>query len=96
MDSGIINADATATARAQGYTELVALPDVAVWPFSGFGVADTKLAQQRDQVKRYARAQVKGLQFMLDHSAEVVPMAAGSSGWTRRLRGWPWRAPCAP
>ncbi|HLH25742.1 MAG TPA: ABC transporter substrate-binding protein [Chloroflexota bacterium] len=80
VDSGIINTDTTATALAQGYNELVALSDVAIWPFSGFGVADTKLAQQRDQVRRYARAQVKGLQFMLDHTAEVVPMAAEQFG----------------
>jgi NitT/TauT family transport system substrate-binding protein len=80
VDAAMLNADAAAVARAQGYHELVALADVAVWPFSGFGVADTKRVQQRAQVKRYARAQVKGLQFMLDHEADVVQIAVDELG----------------
>ncbi len=80
VDAAILNADATAIARAQGYHELVALSDVANWPFSGFGVADVKLAQQRDQVKRYARAQVRALRFMLDHEPEVAELAAEEFG----------------
>jgi NitT/TauT family transport system substrate-binding protein len=80
VDAAILNADTTALARSQGYNEFVALADVAVWPFSGFGVAETKRTQQRVQVKRYARAQVKGLQYMLDHEAEVVQIAADELG----------------
>jgi NitT/TauT family transport system substrate-binding protein len=79
-EAAVLNADAAALARAQGYNELVVLADVAVWPFSGFGVAETKLAQQRAQVKRYVRAQVKGLRFMLDHEAGVVQVAVDELG----------------
>ena len=80
VDAAIVNADATAIATAQGYHELVALADVAIWPFSGFGVSDAKLAQQRGQVKRYARAQVRGLRFMLDHEPEVAQIAVDELG----------------
>jgi ABC-type nitrate/sulfonate/bicarbonate transport system substrate-binding protein len=75
VDAAITNADATAIAKARGYNELVWIADLAVWPFAGFVVSDQKLAQQRDQVKRYVRAQVKALQFMLDHENEVVQVA---------------------
>jgi NitT/TauT family transport system substrate-binding protein len=80
VEAGLLNADATALARTQGYHELVALPDIAVWPFSGFGVSDAKLDRQRAQVKRYVRAQVRGLQFMLDHEAEVAQIATEEFG----------------
>ena len=43
-------------------------------------MADSKLAQQRGQVKRYARAQIRGLQFMLDHPADVAQMAVAEFG----------------
>jgi NitT/TauT family transport system substrate-binding protein len=80
VEAAMLNTDATAIAQAQGYHELVPMADVAVWPFSGFGVADSKLAQQRGQVKRYARAQIRGLQFMLDHPADVAQMAVAEFG----------------
>jgi NitT/TauT family transport system substrate-binding protein len=75
VEAGMLNVDATAIAKAQGYNELASLADLFVWSFSGFAVSDRKLAQQRDQVKRYLRAQVKALQYMLDHEAEVVQVA---------------------
>ena len=80
VEAAMLNTDATAMAQAQGYHELVAMADVAMWPFSGFGVADSKLAQQRGQVKRYTRAQIRGLQFMLDHPADVAQMAVAEFG----------------
>ena len=54
--------------------------DLAVWPFSGFGISDRKLAQERGQVKRYVRAQVKALLYMLDHEEEVAQIAVDEFG----------------
>jgi NitT/TauT family transport system substrate-binding protein len=76
VDAAILNFDLVGPAKARGYNELVNIADLAVWPFSGFGVSDRKLAQQREQVKRYVRAQVKAIQYMLDHEPEVVQVAA--------------------
>src|SRR5262249_17187182 len=53
VDASILNLDGTAIAKAQGYNELISLADLFAWGFSGFAVSDRKLAQQRDQVKRY-------------------------------------------
>jgi NitT/TauT family transport system substrate-binding protein len=75
IDASVLNVDLAATAKARGYNDFLNLADIATWPFGGFGVAERKLAQQREQVKRYARAQVKAIQHMLDHEADVVQFA---------------------
>jgi NitT/TauT family transport system substrate-binding protein len=75
IDAAVLNVDLAANAKKEGYHDLNYLADLAVWPFGGFGVSDRKLAQQREQVKRYVRAQVKAIQYMLDNQPEVVQLA---------------------
>jgi ABC-type nitrate/sulfonate/bicarbonate transport system substrate-binding protein len=75
VEASMLNMDATAMARAQGYNELAVLADMFLWPFSGFAVSDQKLARDREQIKRYLRAQLEALQYMLDNEAEVVQLA---------------------
>jgi NitT/TauT family transport system substrate-binding protein len=75
VDAAVLNADATATAKARGYNELVWIADLAVFPFAGFATTDQKLAQQREQVRRFVRGQVKALQYMLENENEVVQVA---------------------
>ena len=63
-------------AEDEGFRRLVYLGDLIELPLSGMAVMDAKLQKQREQVKRVARAGVRGARFMKQNRAETVQMLA--------------------
>jgi NitT/TauT family transport system substrate-binding protein len=61
-------------AEDEGFRRLVYLGDLIELPLSGIAVMDSKLQSQREQVKKVARAGVRGARFMKQNRAETVQM----------------------
>jgi ABC-type nitrate/sulfonate/bicarbonate transport system substrate-binding protein len=80
MQQGIIqarafNPDAAFILKKKGFTELASLADIGAWPWAGYATTDAKLTQERDKIKRWTRAMVKSLQFMLKRREETIKIA---------------------
>ena len=80
MRSGIIqarafNPDAAFIMKQQGFTELGVLADMGPWPWAGYSATDAYLANRRDKIKRWTRAMVKSLQFMVNRREETYKIA---------------------
>ena len=60
----------------EGFRRLVYLGDLIELPLSGIAVMETKLRNQRDQVRRVVRASVRGSRFMKQNRAETIQMLA--------------------
>ena len=76
MRSGIIqarafNPDAAFIMKKQGFTELGVLADMGPWPWAGYSTTDAHLANRRDKLKRWTRAMVKSLLFMVNRKEET-------------------------
>jgi ABC-type nitrate/sulfonate/bicarbonate transport system substrate-binding protein len=65
------NPDAAFIMKKQGFTELGVLADMGPWPWAGYSTSDTNLKTRRDKIKRWTRAMVKSLQFMLNRREET-------------------------
>jgi NitT/TauT family transport system substrate-binding protein len=61
-------------AEDEGFRRLVYLGDLIELPLSGIAVMDSKLQSQREQVKKVARAGVRGALFMKQNRAETIQM----------------------
>jgi NitT/TauT family transport system substrate-binding protein len=88
MRSGIIqarafNPDAAFIMKKQGFTELAVLADMGPWPWAGYSTSDTELTTRRDKVKRWTRAMVKSLQFMVNRREETYKIAQAEFGHPR-------------
>jgi NitT/TauT family transport system substrate-binding protein len=80
MQQGVIqarafNPDAAFILKKKGFTELASLADIGAWPWAGYATSDAKLAQERDKIKRWTRAMVRSLQFMLNKREETIKIA---------------------
>ncbi len=80
MQQGIIqarafNPDAAFILKKKGFTELASLADIGAWPWAGYATSDAKLALERDKIKRWTRAMVRSLQFMLNKREETIKIA---------------------
>jgi ABC-type nitrate/sulfonate/bicarbonate transport system substrate-binding protein len=69
-------------AEDEGFRRLVYLGDLIELPLSGIAVMERKLQSQRDQVRRVARASLRGTRFMKQNRAETVQMLSDYLGVT--------------
>jgi len=69
------NPDAAVLLKKQGFTELGVLADMGPWPWAGYSTSDAHLASRRDKLKRWTRAMVKSLQFILTRKEETFKIA---------------------
>lgn len=81
MDSGTIsatmlNVDEAAVLEQKGFSMLLSTGELMPTPFSGFGVTDKRIQENRDLLKRWIRAQVKSLIYTRDNPKEVAEIAA--------------------
>ncbi len=88
MQQGVIqarafNPDAAFLLKKRGFTELASLADMGSWPWAGYATTDAKLLQERDKIKRWMRAMVKSLLFMLNKREETIRIAAQEFGHPR-------------
>jgi NMT1-like family len=80
MRSGTIqarafNPDAAFIMKNPGFTELAVLADMGPWPWAGYSTSDAALSNRRDKLKRWTRAMVKSLQFMLNRKEDTYKIA---------------------
>jgi ABC-type nitrate/sulfonate/bicarbonate transport system substrate-binding protein len=88
MRNGTIQArafypDAAFIMKKQGFTELGVLADMGPWPWAGYSTSDAHLSNRRDKIKRWTRAMVKSLQFMLKRRDETYKIAQAEFGHPR-------------
>ncbi|MGN6734792.1 MAG: ABC transporter substrate-binding protein [Candidatus Binatia bacterium] len=77
------NPDAAFIMKKQGFTELGVLADMGPWPWAGYSTSDAHLSNRRDKIKRWTRAMVKSLQFMLNRRDETFKIAQAEFGHPR-------------
>jgi ABC-type nitrate/sulfonate/bicarbonate transport system substrate-binding protein len=77
------NPDAALIMKKQGFTELGVLADMGPWPWAGYSTSDAHLSNRRDKIKRWTRAMVKSLQFMLNRRDETYKIAQAEFGHPR-------------
>jgi ABC-type nitrate/sulfonate/bicarbonate transport system substrate-binding protein len=85
MKSGLVqarafNPDAAFLLKKQGFSELAVLADFGTWPWAGYSTSDALLVNRRDKLKRWTRAMVKSLQFMLSRREETYKIAQAEFG----------------
>jgi ABC-type nitrate/sulfonate/bicarbonate transport system substrate-binding protein len=90
MKSGLVNArafnpDAAFLLKKQGFSELAVLADFGPWPWAGYSTSDAQLVNRRDKLKRWTRAMVKSLQFMLNRRDETYKIAQAEFGHPRDI-----------
>ena len=88
MRQGVIHArafnpDAAFLLKKQGFNELASLADIGAWPWAGYATTDLKLAQERDKIRRWTRAMVKSLLFMVNKKEETIRIAMQEFGHPR-------------
>ena len=74
IDATPIDVAFAVKAEDEGFRRLVYLGDLIELPLSGIAVMETKLRNQRDQVRRVVRASVRGSRFMKQNRAETIQM----------------------
>jgi NitT/TauT family transport system substrate-binding protein len=77
------NPDAAFLLKKKGFTELASLADLGAWPWAGYATTDAKLVNERDKIKRWLRAMVKSLLFMLNKREETLRIAMAEFGHPR-------------
>ncbi len=88
MRQGVIqarafNPDAAYLLKKRGFNELASLADLGSWPWGGYATTDAKLLHERDKIKRWTRAMLKSLLFMLNRKEETVRIAMKEFGYPR-------------
>ncbi len=88
MQQGVIqarafNPDAAFFLRKRGFNELASLADLGSWPWGGYATTDAKLLHERDKIKRWTRAMLKSLLFMLKRKEETIRIAMKEFGHPR-------------
>lgn len=61
-------------AEDEGFRRFLYLGDIIELPLSGITVMESKLQNQREQVKRIVRATIRGTRFMKQNRAETIQM----------------------
>jgi ABC-type nitrate/sulfonate/bicarbonate transport system substrate-binding protein len=77
------NPDAAFILKKKGFNQLASLADLGAWPWAGYATTDAKLAQERDKIKRWTRAMVKSLLFMVNKREETIKIAMQEFGHPR-------------
>lgn len=88
MQQGVIHArafnpDAAFLLKKRAFNELASLADMGPWPWGGYATTDAKLVQERHKIKRWTRAMLKSLLFMLSKSEETIRIAMEEFGHPR-------------
>ncbi|HEX6438719.1 MAG TPA: hypothetical protein VF182_16395 [Candidatus Binatia bacterium] len=61
-------------AEDEGFRRFLYLGDIIELPLSGIAVMESKLQNQRDQVKRVVRATIRGTRFMKQNRGQTIQM----------------------
>ena len=72
VDANIANPPDNSMLKQKGFRELLFLGDAIEFPSNGFTTTERRLAENRDQVKRFLRAVYRGLLFSRDNAEETV------------------------
>jgi NitT/TauT family transport system substrate-binding protein len=76
IDATAIDIAFAVKAEDEGFRRFLYLGDIIELPLSGIAVMESKLQNQRDQVKRFMRATIRGTRFMKQKRAETIEMLA--------------------
>ena len=74
IDATAIDIAFAVKAEDEGFRSFLYLGDIIELPLSGITVMESKLQNQRDQVKRVVRATIRGTRFMKQHRVETIQM----------------------
>jgi NitT/TauT family transport system substrate-binding protein len=74
IDATPIDVAFAVKAEDEGFRRFLYLGDIIDLPLSGITVMESKLQNQRDQVKRIVRATIRGTRFMKQNRAETIQM----------------------
>ena len=74
IDATAIDIAFAVKAEDEGFRSFLYLGDIIDLPLSGITVMESKLQNQRDQVKRVVRATIRGTRFMKQNRAETIQM----------------------
>ena len=74
IDATPIDVAFAVKAEDEGFRRFLYLGDIIELPLSGITVMESKLQNQRDQVKRIVRATIRGTRFMKQNRAETIQM----------------------
>jgi NitT/TauT family transport system substrate-binding protein len=74
IDATPIDVAFAVKAEDEGFRRLLYLGDIIELPLSGITVMESKLQNQREQVKRIVRATIRGTRFMKENRAEAIQM----------------------
>jgi ABC-type nitrate/sulfonate/bicarbonate transport system substrate-binding protein len=74
IDATAIDIAFAVKAEDEGFRRFLYLGDIIELPLSGIAVMESKLQNQRDQVKRFVRATIRGTRFMKQNRAETIQM----------------------
>jgi len=88
MQQGLIqarplNPDAAFLLKKQGFNVLAVLADLGPWPWAGYATSVAKLSQERDKIKRWTRAMIKSLLYMVNKRDETIRIARDEFGHPR-------------
>jgi NitT/TauT family transport system substrate-binding protein len=76
IDATLIDVAFAVKAEEEGFRRIIYLGDIIELPLSGIAVMDRRLQSHREQVKKVARAALRGTRFMKQNRAETVQMLA--------------------
>jgi ABC-type nitrate/sulfonate/bicarbonate transport system substrate-binding protein len=82
IDATPIDVAFAVKAEDEGFRRLVYLGDLIELPLSGIAVTESKLQRRRDQIKKVARAGVRGARFMKQNRPETIQMLSDYLGIT--------------
>jgi NitT/TauT family transport system substrate-binding protein len=74
IDATPIDVAFAVKAEDEGFRRFLYLGDIIELPLSGITVMESKLQNQREQVKRIVRATIRGTRFMKENRAETIQM----------------------
>ena len=74
IDATPIDVAFAVKAEDEGFRRFLYLGDIIELPLSGITVMESKLQNQREQVKRIVRATIRGTRFMKQNRAETIQM----------------------
>ncbi|HEY2988565.1 MAG TPA: ABC transporter substrate-binding protein [Candidatus Binatia bacterium] len=77
------NPDAAFLLKKRGFNELASLAELGAWPWAGYATTEAKLTQERDKIKRWTRAMVKAILFMVNKKEETIKIAMQEFGHAR-------------
>ncbi len=73
--AAVLDPAGAVAAEKEGLRNLAYLGDIFPLPFQGYVTTDKKIAQNPAQIKRWARAVIRGLTFIRDHPDEAADVA---------------------